>query len=172
MSERLDFRGWSRRVVLVSACALAACGGGPQSADAPVGEAAPTPGAESPAGGSTPEASVRTTAGGTPLMSGAELVARIDAAGAPVILDVRTPEEFAEGHVPGAINISHDELAARLAEIESARDAEVVVYCRSGRRAGIAEELLRAEGFGNLKHLEGDMLAWLEAGRPTATPRR
>jgi rhodanese-related sulfurtransferase len=172
MSELMDFRGWSRRVVLVSACALAACGGGQQSADAPVGEAAPTPAGESPAGGSTPEASVRTTAGGTPLMSGAELVARIDAAGAPVILDVRTPEEFAEGHVPGAINISHDELAARLAEIESARDAEVVVYCRSGRRAGIAEELLRAEGFGNLKHLEGDMLAWLEAGRPTATPRR
>jgi rhodanese-related sulfurtransferase len=172
MSDFARFRLLARLVVLVSACALAACGGGQQGVDAPDGQAAQAPAVESPAGGSTPEAAVRTTAGGTPLIPGAELLARIDAADAPVILDVRTPEEFAEGHVPGAINISHDELAARLAEIESARDAEVVVYCRSGRRAGIAEELLRAEGFGNLKHLEGDMLAWLEAGRPTATPRR
>ena len=53
----------------------------------------------------------------------------------PVILDVRTPEEYAAGHVPGAINIPHDQVRARLAEIDSAKDQPIVVYCRSGRRA-------------------------------------
>ena len=91
----------------------------------------------------------------------------IDGGTAPMILDVRTAEEFAEGHVPGAINISHDELADRLAEVAAAKEAGVIVYCRSGRRAGIAEELLLGHGFSNVQHLEGDMLAWLEAKRPT-----
>src|SRR5262245_49370931 len=59
-----------------------------------------------------------------------------------VILDVRTPEEFAEGHVPGAINIPHDQLASRLIEINGDKDKDVVLYCRSGRRAGMAAETL------------------------------
>ena len=52
------------------------------------------------------------------------------------VLDVRTPEEYAAGHVPGAVNIPHDQLASRLAEVP--KDTEVVLYCRSGRRAEIA----------------------------------
>ncbi len=85
---------------------------------------------------------------------------------------MRTAAEYAEGHVPGAINISHDELAERLAEIDSARDLEVVVYCHSGRRAGIAEALLAEQGFSNLEHLEGDMQAWMAAGRLTEKPKQ
>ena len=61
-------------------------------------------------------AEARTTEGGIPLITGDALIERIDAGDAPVILDVRTAAEYAEGHVPGAINISHDELAERLAE--------------------------------------------------------
>ena len=83
-----------------------------------------------------------------------------------VILDVRSAKEFAEGHVPGARNISQDELEARLGELEAARDREVVVYCRSGRRSEIALDLLQKAGFTRLYHLEGDYLAWSAAGKP------
>jgi len=84
-----------------------------------------------------------------------------------VVLDVRTPEEYAAGHVPRAINISHDALASRLPELEDAKDLPVVVYCRSGRRSALALDVLRDAGFTNLIHLQGDMLGWQEAGLPT-----
>jgi len=84
------------------------------------------------------------------------------------VLDVRTPQEFAEGHVPGAVNISHDQLAARLADVP--KDKDVVLYCRSGRRAGMAADVLRANGYTRLSHLEGDMQAWVANGRPVARP--
>lgn len=92
---------------------------------------------------------------------------KVSAAGADVVvLDVRTAKEFAEGHVPGARNIPHDELEARLAELGRTRGQEVVVYCRSGRRADIALDVLQKAGFTRLYHLEGDYTAWSEAGRP------
>jgi len=81
-----------------------------------------------------------------------------------LLLDVRTPEEFAAGHIPGAVNIPYDQVAGRLAEIP--KDDEVVLYCRSGRRAGLAAEVLAASGYTRLAHLEGDMQGWQSAGRP------
>jgi rhodanese-related sulfurtransferase len=81
-----------------------------------------------------------------------------------VVLDVRTPEEFAAGHVPGAKNVPYDLVAARLAEIP--RDKDVVLYCKSGRRAGLAADVLTAKGYTRLSHLEGDMTAWVANGRP------
>jgi rhodanese-related sulfurtransferase len=81
-----------------------------------------------------------------------------------VLLDVRTPQEFAEGHIAGAVNVPYDLLATRLAEVPKNKD--VVLYCRSGRRAGIAAEVLAANGYTRLSHLEGDMIAWTEKGRP------
>jgi len=88
---------------------------------------------------------------------------------APFVLDVRAPEEFVTGHVPGAVNIPHDQVAARLAEVP--KDKEVVLYCRSGRRAAMVAEVLAANGYTRLKHLEGDMPAWIEKGRPVDTPK-
>jgi rhodanese-related sulfurtransferase len=85
-----------------------------------------------------------------------------------VVLDVRTPEEFAAGHVPGAVNVPHDQVAARLGELGKFRDNDVVVYCRSGRRSELALSVLEQAGFKRLGHLEGDMNAWSAAGRPTA----
>jgi len=85
------------------------------------------------------------------------------------VLDVRAPEEFVTGHVPGAVNIPYDQVAARLAEVP--KDKDVVLYCRSGRRAGMAAEVLAANGYTRLKHLEGDMAAWIEKGRPVETPK-
>jgi rhodanese-related sulfurtransferase len=80
------------------------------------------------------------------------------------LLDVRTPQEYAEGHIAGAVNVPYDQLATRLAEVP--KDKDVVLYCRSGRRAGIAADVLAANGYTRLSHLEGDMSAWMEKGRP------
>ena len=91
------------------------------------------------------------------------------AAGAPVLLDVRTPEEFAAGHLPGAKNIPYDQIPSRIRELKSVQDSEIVVYCRTGRRAGIAIDILSGAGFRKLGHLEGDYEAWSAAGRPVST---
>jgi rhodanese-related sulfurtransferase len=84
------------------------------------------------------------------------------------VLDVRSPEEFKEGRVPGAVNIPYDQMAARLADVP--KDKDIVLYCRSGRRAGIAADVLAANGYTRLSHLEGDMPAWIEKGRPVERP--
>ncbi len=99
---------------------------------------------------------------------GAEaLLARATAADAAlVILDVRTPAEFAAGHVPGAINVPHDQIESRLGELAALRDKDLVVYCKSGRRAGLALEVLGQHGFTRLSHLEGELQGWEAAGRP------
>lgn len=80
------------------------------------------------------------------------------------LLDVRTPDEFSAGHIPGAVNIPYDQVAARLGEIP--KGDEVVLYCHSGRRAGLAAEVLAANGYTKLAHLQGDMQGWQSAGRP------
>jgi phage shock protein E len=63
------------------------------------------------------------------------------------LLDVRTPEEFAAGHLPGARNLPYDQVRSRVAELGPDRDARIVVYCRSGRRSGLARDALRELGF-------------------------
>jgi rhodanese-related sulfurtransferase len=82
-----------------------------------------------------------------------------------LVLDVRTAAEFEQGHVPGAVNISHDQLESRLAELEGSRDSEIVVYCRSGRRSDMALDMLARAGFKHLYHLEGDYAGWTAAKR-------
>jgi rhodanese-related sulfurtransferase len=88
-----------------------------------------------------------------------------------VVLDVRTAEEYAAGHVPGAINIPHTELAARIGELSDARSRDIVVYCRSGNRSAQALTVLRDAGFSRLFHLQGDYLRWSGEGRPVAGSR-
>ncbi|MDY6898837.1 MAG: rhodanese-like domain-containing protein, partial [Cyanobacteriota bacterium] len=84
---------------------------------------------------------------------------------APVILDVRTSEEYLEGHVPGAINIEYRELPSRIDEISKlSKKDKIVVYCERGVRANIAEETLRKAGFSEVLHLEGDMSGWKKRG--------
>jgi rhodanese-related sulfurtransferase len=85
------------------------------------------------------------------------------------VLDVRTPDEYAGGYVPDAVNIPHDQLASRLAEVP--KDREVVIYCRSGRRAEIAGQVLATHGYTKLEHLQGDMQGWQAAQRPVDVPR-
>ena len=68
------------------------------------------------------------------------------AAGA-LIVDVRTPEEFAEGHFPGAINIPHEQIVDGLRARDIDVTEDVILYCRSGNRSGQAERALRAQGY-------------------------
>lgn len=101
----------------------------------------------------------------TAVISAAALEARLAAAPADMtVLDVRTAEEFAAGHVPGARNIPVAELQARIAELAAARDRDLVLYCRTGRRAATAAGILGTNGFLRLLHLEGDMQGWSEGG--------
>ena len=100
-------------------------------------------------------------------LSAQRLAERVQSGDAPaLILDTRTPEEFAAGHVPGARLVPHDAIAAALEELAPYRKREIVLYCRSGRRSGLAETELRAHGFTNLTQLEGSWLAWQAAQLP------
>jgi len=81
-----------------------------------------------------------------------------------VIVDVRTPAEFQQGHVPNAINVPLSEIINNPAILTSSKGKPIVLYCRSGYRAGKAAEALQKDGYQNLRHLEGDMQGWLKAG--------
>ena len=78
----------------------------------------------------------------------------VDGSGARAIVyvDVRSPQEFAGGHVRGAINIPHTEMAERWGELETHRDDSLVVYCRSGRRSALALDVLERQGFRHLRN--------------------
>jgi|TARA_B110000902_G_scaffold210868_1_gene241412 rhodanese-related sulfurtransferase len=85
-----------------------------------------------------------------------------------VIVDVRTPEEFQQGHVPNAINVPLSNIIDNPAILRISKEKPIVLYCRSGYRAGKAAEALQKNGHQNLRHLKGDMQAWLKAGLPVA----
>jgi phage shock protein E len=104
----------------------------------------------------------------TPVQPGelAALLARDDA---PLLLDVRTPEEFAQSHVPGATLVPVQELEERLSELDAYKARGVVAYCEVGGRAGKAADLLRAHGFTNVRLLDGSMKRWREEQREVAT---
>jgi len=76
-----------------------------------------------------------------------------------IILDVRTQEEYDEGHIPGAIVISHEEIAEKAEEVLTDKDQLILVYCRSGRRSKIAAEALVELGYTNIKEF-GGIIDW------------
>ena len=81
------------------------------------------------------------------------------AAGEPIqLIDVRTPEEFAQGHLAGAINIPLGEFDPEA--LPDPRGSERILYCRSDRRSGIAAERLAAASGTAALHLDGGILAW------------
>ena len=82
------------------------------------------------------------------------------------ILDVRTPEEYAQGHIEGATLVDFYEpgFADRIAELD--RDREYVVYCRSGNRSGQATAIMADQGFSTVNDVEGGIVAWEAAGLP------
>ena len=76
-----------------------------------------------------------------------------------IILDVRTQEEYDQGHIPGAIVISHEEIAEKAEEVLTDKDQLILVYCRSGRRSKIAAEALAELGYTNIKEF-GGIIDW------------
>jgi rhodanese-related sulfurtransferase len=116
-----------------------------------------------PADGSNPGA-------GPKSITAEELTEQILLSRAPLILDVRSEEEYAEGHIAGALNIPHDQLGDRLSEIGAAKTDEIVVLCRSGYRARIAEKLLIETGYSDVRDLDGHMNTWQSGGYPIERP--
>lgn len=64
-----------------------------------------------------------------------------------VVIDVRTPKEYAADHIEGAINIEYNHIAEEIAKSGVGKDDQVILYCQSGRRSGIALETLKTLGF-------------------------
>jgi rhodanese-related sulfurtransferase len=93
----------------------------------------------------------------------------IDARVAPVALDVRSGSEYAQGHVPGAVNIPFWRIP--VADIPASPDDLVIVYCGHGPRAYIARGLLRLRGFRRVAFLAGHMANWRTAGLPEESLR-
>lgn len=76
-----------------------------------------------------------------------------------VILDVRTQEEYDQGHIPGAVLIPDYEIEAKAEEVLTDKDQQILVYCRSGRRSKNAAQILVELGYTNIKEF-GGILDW------------
>jgi rhodanese-related sulfurtransferase len=91
---------------------------------------------------------------------------------ADVVIDVREADEFAAGHLPGAIHASRGMLEFKLSgnpEL-SARDLKIVLYCKTSGRAALAACALHDMGYLNVKSIAGGFDAWAGAGKPVAKP--
>jgi len=98
---------------------------------------------------------------------GAALIAEMGGNVPFVILDVRTPEEYGEGHIEGAVvwDVNRDDFAESLG-MAYPRDGRYVVYCRSGVRSRTATEIMQSLGFTDIYEIEGGFNAWKTAGLP------
>jgi phage shock protein E len=90
------------------------------------------------------------------------------AADDPLWIDVRSASEYSERHVEQAVNIPYTEIAAGIAELGADEDALIYVYCRSGRRSGIAKETLDGMGFTQVVNIGGIEDALKKAGQETS----
>jgi rhodanese-related sulfurtransferase len=78
------------------------------------------------------------------------------------IVDVRNPEEWSKGHLPGAVHIPLAALPARLGELD--RSAPIVLHCQGGGRSSIATSFLQSQGMSSVSNLVGGYEAWAESG--------
>jgi len=97
------------------------------------------------------------------LISPVEYVADFDDPATHLLIDVRTPEEFASGHINGSVNIPVEEMQGRLDEIPG--DTPIVVYCRSGNRSATAARILTEAGYAPVYDL-GGINDWIAQGLP------
>ena len=86
-----------------------------------------------------------------------------------MILDVRTAEEYASGHLAGAKNIDYqsDDFDTKISQLDKNRN--YLVYCRSGHRSSGAVKLMKDKGFTSLSNLKGGLNAWMEANQNVVT---
>ncbi|MGM0767944.1 MAG: rhodanese-like domain-containing protein [Pseudomonadota bacterium] len=91
---------------------------------------------------------------------------------ADMLLDVRDPDEYRTGHIPGAVNISRGMLEFKFTNdpaLES-RDMHIVCYCKTSGRAALSARALKEMGYIHVKSIEGGFDAWQEAGKEVASP--
>ena len=91
---------------------------------------------------------------------------------ADVLLDVREADEYANGHIPGAVHISRGLLEFKLSNDPdlSRRDLKIVLYCKNSGRAALAAKVLHEMGYLHVQSISGGFDAWAEAGNPVAKP--
>lgn len=91
---------------------------------------------------------------------------------ANVLVDVREADEFAAGHLPGAVHISRGMLEFRFQAMPAlqSRDINIVLYCKTSGRAALAGAALRDMGYLNVQNIAGGFDAWVAAGKPVAKP--
>jgi len=135
-------------LLAASAIAAAGCGGGTSTA--------------TPAETATPAG---TSTAAVTLLQPTDAQALIEG-GSVEVLDVRTPDEYADGHLAGAtlIDIYEPDFATRIAGLD--RTKTYVVYCRSGNRSGQAVALMAGQGFSAVNDVDGGIVAWQAAGLP------
>ena len=148
-------RSWSRRSVTAALAVAAVAAISGCSAGAPA--SGPTP-------SGTPASSSPSPATGRHLAVG-DFSAALSEHGT-IVLDVRTPAEYASGHLPDAqnIDIQGTDFGARVAALD--KGATYAVYCHSGRRSAAAVEQMAAAGLTHLFDLTGGITAWQSMGRP------
>jgi rhodanese-related sulfurtransferase len=111
--------------------------------------------------------SASTTTSGV-LLGVGEFAAALQRPGTTLI-DVRTPEEFATGHLDGAVNIDLQGAGFGAAVADLDPSGTYAVYCRSGNRSAVAVAYLQDHGFDSVFHLDGGIVAWQAAGQPVTT---
>lgn len=91
---------------------------------------------------------------------------------ARILIDVREGDEFAAGHLPGAVHISRGMLEFRMSSAPelAVRDMPIVIYCKTGGRAALATAALLDMGYFNVRSIAGGFDAWAAAGKPIAKP--
>lgn len=99
-----------------------------------------------------------------------ELVNLVNREGA-LVLDVRDPREFAEGHIVDAVNIPHGAVASRVGELERHKGRPVAIVCKMGQHAGSAGTVLRKAGFEQVTRLSGGMTEWRNQNLPVVKGR-
>ena len=82
-----------------------------------------------------------------------------------IIVDVRTREEYDSGHIEGAILIPVSELEGRINELS--KEEEFLIYCRTGNRSSNSVNILKANGYTKIFHMNDGIIAWIQAGYPT-----
>lgn len=98
-------------------------------------------------------------------VSVSEVKQALGGARAPVLLDVREPNETNLGRVPGAIVIPRGTMETKV-EAVIPRDANVVIYCASGNRSALAADTLQQMGYANVASLAGGWMEWVTSGGP------
>ena len=109
-----------------------------------------------------------------PIEAAATAIAQAD-----VLIDVREPDEYRQGHLPGAINLprgvlefqieAHPAMACSTTEALQARDRPLLVYCLTGGRSALAALSLQELGFRHVRSMAGGVKAWSAAGLPLST---